>query len=205
MLAIAGGKGGSGKTTTTVGLARELASRGTNPVVVDADCDMPDLHVVADAPLEPGLGAVANGRTERGVHRGNRVPGVRVVPAGTAATAGPALERLGGDDPILVDCPAGASAAVGDVLRVADRSLVVTTPDRQSLEDAAKTAAMARALDAPPVGAVLTRSTERLPLEDLLDCPCVAATPPVEAGVLSETAVRQAYDRVVSHLQGQNV
>ncbi|ESS06245.1 MAG: CobQ/CobB/MinD/ParA nucleotide binding domain protein, partial [uncultured archaeon A07HB70] len=40
MLAIAGGAGGAGKTTTALGLARALPGR---VVVADADVDMPDL------------------------------------------------------------------------------------------------------------------------------------------------------------------
>ena len=47
MLAVAGGKGGSGKTTTTVGLARALARRGASVVAADADWDLPNLTTAA--------------------------------------------------------------------------------------------------------------------------------------------------------------
>ncbi|MFW6000490.1 MAG: AAA family ATPase, partial [Halorubrum sp.] len=39
MIAVAGGKGGSGKTTTTLGLARALSRRGAPVVAADADWD----------------------------------------------------------------------------------------------------------------------------------------------------------------------
>lgn len=47
MLAVAGGKGGSGKTTTTVGLARALVRRGASVVAADADWDLPNLTAAA--------------------------------------------------------------------------------------------------------------------------------------------------------------
>ena len=57
MIAVTGGKGGSGKTTTTVGLTRALARRGASVVAVDADWDLPNLAAVAretaNAPAEP--------------------------------------------------------------------------------------------------------------------------------------------------------
>ncbi|MDZ5813368.1 P-loop NTPase, partial [Halorubrum sp. AD140] len=47
MIAVAGGKGGSGKTTTTLGLARALSRRGAPVVAADADWDLPNLARLA--------------------------------------------------------------------------------------------------------------------------------------------------------------
>lgn len=202
MLAIAGGKGGCGKTTTTIGLARLLAERGHRPVAVDADCDMPDLDVVAETPIEPGLDAIASGEPiASAVHDSPTVPGVRIVPAGTAVTAGPALARLENlDRPVLVDCPAGASPAVADVFRVADAVLLVSTPTRESLEDTTKTAAMARALDAAPRGVVLTRCGRDLDVSRLFDCPLAGRVPETD-DPLSRRVLRAAYrDEMVTRL-----
>ena len=52
MIAVTGGKGGSGKTTTTVGLARALARRGASVVAADADWDLPNLTAVASETAE---------------------------------------------------------------------------------------------------------------------------------------------------------
>jgi len=181
MLAIAGGKGGCGKTTTAVGLARGLASLGTRPLVVDADLDMPDLHHRAGVDRAPGLAVAADSRRPAGVaQRARRFEGVDILPAGDAdtATAASAFDRLRScERPVMFDCPAGAGPDAVGPLRVADRSVVVSTPSERSLRDAAKTAAMARQLDAPPALVVLVRSDGRVDPGPLFDCQRVAHVP----------------------------
>ena len=156
MLAIAGGKGGCGKTTTTHRLAAELARLGETPLAVDADAELPDLHLVAGVPAGPGLPAVTAGEQPRSVaHR--TAGGVDVLPAdGVAAAAVPAaLRRLRADaGPVLVDCPAGAGRDATRPLRAATRTLLVTTPTAAALRDTLKTAAMARTVGTDPVGVV---------------------------------------------------
>lgn len=181
MLAIAGGKGGCGKTTTALGLARALARLGERPLVVDADLDMPDLHHRAGVDRAPGLARAADSRRPAGVaQRARRFAGVDVLPAGDAdaATAASVFDRLGNTErPVLLDCPAGAGPDAVGPLRVADRSVVVSTPEERSLRDAAKTAAMARQLDAAPALIVLVRSDGRVDPGALFDCERVAHIP----------------------------
>lgn len=161
MFAIAGGKGGCGKTTTALGLARALAERGRHPLVVDADVDMPDLHLLADVPPDPNAGHVAAGaHVECAAHSPPDAPHVAVLPAGRTEETASALERCGGwEGPVLLDCPAGASEDATIPLRAADRAILVTTATPQSLDDVRKTARVAERLDAPPV-ATLIRGTD---------------------------------------------
>ncbi|POG57234.1 nucleotide-binding protein, partial [Haloferax marisrubri] len=77
MLAIAGGKGGSGKTTTTLGLASAL----DGPVLaVDADRDMPNLHAMAGVE-RPGDAAADGPAGEPSVRAHPTDPTVSVLPA----------------------------------------------------------------------------------------------------------------------------
>jgi len=216
MLAIVGGKGGCGKTTTALGLARALSSTGTRPVVVDADCSMPNLHTRADTERRPGIGAVADGvRPERVCHRSRAYPGLDVVPAGSATGAPDetTLRRLGHTGgPVVVDCPAGATKTVAEPLAAADSALVVSTAERASLADATKTARMARALDTPVLGAVVTRvrcpePPESPELADLRhQCPVLGTVPEVEGpDVLASRAVRGAYGNLAERLDERNI
>lgn len=162
VLAIAGGKGGCGKTTTALGLAGALARLGRDPLVVDTDVDMPDLHLVAGSERTHTTDDVAAGvPIEAASHRTRRLPGVRLLPAGGFDSMGPALDRLASwHGPVLLDCPAGASRDAALALRASGRAVLVTLATPQSVEDTAKTAALARELDAPPAAA-LVRGADR--------------------------------------------
>jgi septum site-determining protein MinD len=219
MLAIAGGKGGCGKTTTSYRLAAALAGRGRAPLVADADHEMPDLHLLADVPNSDGLGAIASGADPKAVVQTPPPdPGVAVVPAGSVA--GPdvvtALARLRAwDGPVLVDCPAGAARDAARPLRVADRTLLVTNSTAASLTDAAKTAAMARELDATPLGVVVVETTDPAhvgssPVTEraarrLFDCSLFGHVPHVAAGSVADDRVRTAYRTVAKKILERNI
>lgn len=199
MLAVAGGKGGSGKTTTALGIAAALVRRRRSPLVVDCDLDAPNLHVRAGVPRDPGVDAAAP--TEI-AHESPVVPGVDVLPAGTAdpKALAAALEALPTGRPVLLDCPAGASEAAVRPLRVADACVVVGTPGRESIEDALKTAAIARAVGTP-VRAIVVTGSHSTPtgLADATSAPSVPVPP--AANPLSDADAAAAYASVADRIE----
>ncbi|WP_049909433.1 MinD/ParA family ATP-binding protein [Halorubrum saccharovorum] len=212
MIAVAGGKGGSGKTTTTLGLGRALSRRGAPVVAADADWDLPNLARLASATddaREPAgdLPTVIDAvQTTGEIRPDRRAPTVLAAPDDRGgADAGRVLaslaEALPDDAPVLLDCPAGASPDAAAPLRVADRCLLVTPLRRAALRDTAKTAALARRLDCAPVGAVAVRA-ESAPagVGELLGCPVLGRIPSAEPEPLSDSSVRAAYGDLARRL-----
>lgn len=204
MLAIAGGKGGCGKTTTAVGLARALADRGATPVVIDADRDMPSVPAVAGR--EPDT---VVGETHPSAVR-SLAPSRDVVLVGCAgasvADLSETLSTFAADDgPVLVDCPAGAGPDAARPLRHADRTLVVSTPGRASLTDATKTVEMARAVGTTVVGSLVVESDGSVDPRPLLDCPTLGHVPRVDGDPLSDRRVQGSHADIIVKSLWQNI
>lgn len=199
MLAVAGGKGGCGKTTVALGLARAMARDGRRPLVAGADVDGPDLHRRAGVDRVPNLADVAAGRDPAGVaHPHPGASGLGVLPApgpGGGADLPEALRRVAlADRPAVVDCPAGTGPDAAAPLRVADRAVVVTTPRPAGVRGAAAAARMARAVGTRVAGVVVT-GTERPPGGVRhLDASVLACVP----GTVSVR--RSSYERILASL-----
>ncbi|MFU1781366.1 MinD/ParA family ATP-binding protein [Haloarcula japonica] len=207
MLAIAGGKGGCGKTTIALGVGQALGTSTRPSLVVDTDRDMPNLHRRAGVDPTPGIADITASTEPTAVaQRATAVENVDVLPCQTApeAVVDNAIGSLPRRDrPVVLDCPAGAGPDAARPLRAADRTVLVSEPTRQSLTDAAKTAAMARALGAPPAIAVLVGSDGSVDPSPLLSCPETVHVPSVSKPLESDRAAAK-YVEIANVLAKRN-
>ncbi|WP_339105132.1 AAA family ATPase [Haloterrigena salinisoli] len=209
MIAIAGAKGGCGKTTTTLALAEAFGRAGTPALAADADRQLPNLHVRSGIDREPTLAAV---RGEDDVlqvaQKDPRSSNVGLLPAPKSADQldmETSLERLSLDSvQLLIDCPSGAGPDVVDPLSAADAAIVVTTADDRSLEAAETTVEMATRLGVPVLGAVVTRTTD-VPdaVRSWVDVPVLGVVPEVDEPLAADES-RAVYDEIVRTLQTKN-
>lgn len=148
-LAVAGGKGGVGKTTLAVNLAILLARSGHRTLLVDFDPGCGDVAVHLRLAARRDLDDVASGRCTPREALVDGPAGIAVVlgrsgPTTLAAGDPLLLERTIaalGDlaaqfDVVVCDTGAGIGPATLAVARRADLALSVTTPDPASLTDA---------------------------------------------------------------------
>ena len=149
IIAVAGGKGGVGKSTVAANLSLALAKAGNRVIVVDADLGSPNLHTMLGLTNPPRtLAELIDERVDglADVAFPTLVPTCLLVPGvartGSANLDGEVLERVLGAirtadaDCVVIDVGAGASYQVLDLVRAADVKLVVVTPQLTSLHNA---------------------------------------------------------------------
>ncbi|MFA9502554.1 AAA family ATPase [Natrinema sp. H-ect1] len=207
MIAIAGAKGGCGKTVTTIGLAEAVTRETTTAIAVDADRQLPNLHVAGGVDREPTLAAL---ESESAVAETVVQSSPRTDDAGLVAAPEPSdrvdfeaafdrLERAA--ERAFVDCPSGAGPDVVEALSAADGVIVVTTETERSLTAAETTIEMARRLEVPILGAVVNRC-DRVPeaVDSWTRVPVLGRVPEGEAP-LTDEATREAYEGIARTIE----
>lgn len=147
-LCVAGGKGGTGKSTVSAALAAGLARTG-RVLLVDGDLGMGNAHLLQDAVPRWTLVDVVHGRVGAREALVPCGPGLDLLAGGSGYSRVANLEpselarlaagvgSLEGDyDWLLVDAAAGISRQTLELAAACDRVLLVTTPDVTALTDA---------------------------------------------------------------------
>lgn len=166
---IASGKGGTGKTTTTVNLGTALALIGKKTIIIDADIGMANLGLLLGLEKSPvTLHEVLSGKAEvhEAVYEGPG--GVNVVPCGISLQGFQDSDPeklqevmatlIEGMDFMLIDAPAGISKDGVIPLAIADKVILVVNPELSSMADALKTKVLTEMLGGEVGGAVLNRA-----------------------------------------------
>ena len=149
LIAVAGGKGGVGKSTIAANLALALARLGHRVVLIDADLGAPNLHTMLGV-VSPACSIAdfldQHVETLDELKIGVAVPTLFLVP-GTARPGAAnlpkadklrllhAIARIDADC-VVIDVGAGASHTVVDLVAVADHKVLVLTPQLTSLHNA---------------------------------------------------------------------
>ena len=153
VIAITSGKGGTGKTSVTGGIAASLALMGRNVLCIDMDIGLRNLDIslgLSDRALMD-FSDVALGRCPlaRAVVEHPDLKGLSLLSAPMTMPASLTSEKVrallnearDGYDYILIDSPAGLGSGFQLATRGVDRAIVIATNDASSLRDAQRTVA----------------------------------------------------------------
>jgi len=204
VIGVLSGKGGVGKTVTSINLSAALGELGHDTTLVDGDISSANLTVHLGLPdASASLQDVLEER--EGIYRTIRhLPGgLKIVPASLSLEKSLVDMRrlknvirdgLGGT--VIIDSPPGFSKDLYHIIDACDEVLVVANPDVPSITDAIKVVEIAKKMDKDNLGIVLTRversSSEIRPdeVETLCEVPILGIVPEdrrVKASVYSRT------------------
>ncbi|MBS3108168.1 cell division ATPase MinD [Candidatus Woesearchaeota archaeon] len=193
-IAIAGAKGGIGKTTTALNLAAALKSFNHSVIVVDGNISTPNigLHVgVSKFPINLHHALSGKNHITEAIY--NHPSGISIVPASISIDdlSNAKVEKLpstirgltGLADFVLIDTSAGLSRETLSALKAADSIIVVTNPEMPSVTEALKTIKLSEKFRKDVLGVVVTRTKKdsfdlSIPnVETLLEKPVIGVVP----------------------------
>ena len=166
VIAIASGKGGTGKTTITANLGIALARQKQKVLLIDADVAMANLSLILgmqSSPITLHDVLLGEAQVRDAIYDGPE--GVRFIPSGLSLDNYKRVdsERLAGIvsqlqdeyDFILLDVAAGIEKNVLSALAASQETLMVTMPTSPAIADALKTKLVAQRLGSKVIGVVM--------------------------------------------------
>lgn len=149
VITITSGKGGVGKSTTTANIATALAKLGKKVVAVDFDIGLRNLDMILGLENRIVYDVVdvmeGNCNLAQAIIKDKRVNNLHFLPASQTKDKSvlnkEKVEKLINElkkefDYILIDSPAGIESGFEHSIYLADRALIVTTPEISSVRDA---------------------------------------------------------------------
>ncbi|MBI4448263.1 AAA family ATPase [Candidatus Woesearchaeota archaeon] len=193
-IGILAGKGGTGKTTTSINLGAAISYFGREAIVVDGNLTTPNVGLHLGVPVVPiNLHHVLQGKNKIIDAVYMHPSGTKIVPASISIKdlkysytdkLKKSLFGLNGlTEIVLIDGAAGLGREATAAMEAADELIIVTNPEMPAITDALKTIKLANELGKEVIGVVVTK-TKKDPtdvsiknIETILEVPVIAVVP----------------------------
>ncbi len=196
--AVISGKGGVGKTTTTVNLGHSLNMLGEDVVIVDANLTTPNIGIHLGAPIVPiTLNHVLDGQANLEDAIYEHESGTKVIPSSlslneTEKINYKKLEEVSRKlkkitNYVLIDSAAGLGEEAKAAIHACDEIIIVTNPEMSAVTDALKTIKLAEEINKPVKGVIITRyrgnkyDMSISNIKDMLEVPILGIIPEEDA------------------------
>ncbi|MBU2637466.1 MAG: cell division ATPase MinD [Nanoarchaeota archaeon] len=195
IIGVLAGKGGTGKTTTSVNLGAALSYFGRDVIIVDANLTTPNVGLHLGVPIVPiHIHHVLQGKNHISEAIYAHPTGLKIVPGSLsiedlhttdASKLKRAVKQLTKYKPdfIIIDGAAGLGREALNAMLAAEELLIVTNPELPAITDALKTIKLAEKLDKRVTGVVLAKTMPNnmdvsvKKTEEFLDNPVIAVIP----------------------------
>ncbi len=194
IIVITSGKGGVGKTTTTINLGAAIHYFGRDVLIIDGNLTTPNVGIHLNSPEVPiNLNHVLSGKAEAFEAVYIHESGIKIMPSSLSVKE---LHKINPSkiknykedfkklsDYIIVDSSAGLGEEALSVLHMADELIIVTNPEMPAITDALKTIKVAEQMKKTVKGVIVTRvrknKIEMQPetVKDLLEVPVLGMIP----------------------------
>lgn len=194
IITVTSGKGGVGKTTTTINLGAALNALNKEVIIVDANLTTPNVGLHLGAPIVPvNLNHVMQGKAKVSDAIYEHDSGTKVIPSSLSVKE---LRKINHSkltdvakklrsmaDFILLDSAAGLGDEAVASIEAADELVIVTNPEITAVTDALKTVRLAQELGKKVRGVIVTRVSGNQHemsisnIKEMLDLPVLGVVP----------------------------
>jgi septum site-determining protein MinD len=216
--AVISGKGGVGKTTTTVNLGHSLNLLGEDVVIIDANLTTPNIGIHLGAPIVPiTINHVLDGQAKLEDAIYEHESGTKIIPASLSLKEAESVDYARLSDVaknlkkitnhVLIDAAAGLGEEAKASINAADEIILVTNPEMSAVTDALKTIKLAEEINKPVRGVIITRyrggkvDMSISNIKDMLEVPILGIIPEddsVKESHIMKNAVIHTHPRSMS-------
>ena len=194
VIVITSGKGGVGKTTTTINLGAALNHFGKDVLIVDGNLLTPNVGIHLNSPEVPiTLNHVLSKKADIFEAVYEHESGIKIIPSSLSIKE---LKKVKPEkikefkdefkkisDYVIVDSAAGLGEEAISTINMADELIIVTNPEMPAITDALKTIKLAENMKKKILGIIITRvkknKIEMQPetVKEMLEAPILGMVP----------------------------